>query len=138
MRPCPQKMHFGFGEKYPPALRNLTVDGKHHGQDFLTPTGTPIIACVNGVVYDRSFHRGYGLSFWIKFFVAGKTYRLILAHLSKITNQKKVGQKIGKTEVIGKSGDSGMATGHPHLHLEVQQLKNGAWAAIDPGFVTGC
>ncbi|MFH1361046.1 MAG: M23 family metallopeptidase, partial [bacterium] len=139
MRPCPQKMHYGFGEKYPQHLRWVTKDGRHHGQDFLCPKGTSIIACVDGVVYDRSFHRGFGLSFWIKFWSGGKTYRLILAHLSRITNRKKVGEKIKKTEMIGLTGDSGSAQGHPHLHLEVQVLWGGkSWRPVNPSFVTHC
>ncbi|MBN2057712.1 MAG: M23 family metallopeptidase [Candidatus Saganbacteria bacterium] len=139
MRPCPHKMHFGYGERYPANLRNLTQDGRHHGQDFLTPKGTRIIACVNGVVNYKGWLRGYGLTLIIKFWVSGKTYRLILAHLSRVTTSKKIGEKVKKTDIVALTGDSGMATGHPHLHLEVQVLWGGkTWRAVNPGFVTHC
>jgi murein DD-endopeptidase MepM/ murein hydrolase activator NlpD len=143
MRPVPNryKMHFGFGELYPPELQYLTSDKKHHGQDFLTPIGTTVGACVDGVVNFIGWKRGYGNCIYIKFFTGNilnrKTYRLILAHLSKITTDKKVGQKVSKYNNVALSGDSGMAIGHPHLHLEVQLLTNGIWVPVNPQFVTG-
>jgi hypothetical protein len=61
---------------------------------------------------------------------------------------QKIGEKIGKTEIVALSGASGSATlynpttekheEHSHLHLEAQELIKGAWLPVDPHFVTGC
>lgn len=153
MRPCPQEMHFGFGAAYPEALAHLTSDGKHHGEDFLAPKGTPIRACVDGIFYDKGYRGSFGFSVWIKFWIdywipwKRRTFLIILAHLSEVLALQKIGDKIRKQEIVGLSGASGSATQknsqtgkpeeHPHLHLEVRELKNGLWIAIDPRFVTG-
>ena len=152
MRPCEKKMHFGFGEAYPPDLAHLTSDGKHHGEDYLCTTGTKIIACVDGVYYKKGYYGGFGFSVWIKFWSGWlwrrKTYRIILAHLITVYDNWKTGDKINKTDIIGLSGASGSATyfnpdtkkteSHPHLHLEIQELqKDGSWSAVNPKFVTG-
>lgn len=142
MRPVNEnyKMHFGFGEAYPPELAHLTIDGKHHGFDYLTPTGTEVFASVDGVINFVGWKRGYGKCIYIKFWtgkIFKKTYRLILAHLSAIEPTLKVGQKIKKTKQVACSGDSGMATNHPHLHLQCEQLIDGQWIPVNPHFVTG-
>jgi len=143
MRPCPirYKITFPYGKIYPPEYQYLTADHKHHGIDYGTPIGTSVGACVDGIINFIGYLRGYGNTLIIKFFVGNifnrKTYRLILAHLDKITTAKKVGQKISKFNNVALSGDSGMATGHPHLHLQVEQLIKGIWVPINPSFVVG-
>ena len=49
----------------------------------------------------------------------------LYAHLSKIDVEP--GQRVRKGEVIGKVGQTGMATG-PHLHFEIRQ----GGIALDP------
>ncbi|OFY95234.1 MAG: hypothetical protein A2309_02895 [Bacteroidetes bacterium RIFOXYB2_FULL_35_7] len=143
MRPVPKqyKMHFGFGELYPPALQYLTIDGRHKGFDFLTPKGINVIASVDGILNFAGWKRGFGNCVYIKFW-AGRwlrqtTYRLILAHLDKILIEKKINARIGKWETIGLSGDSGMALNHPHLHLQCDQLIQGQWIPVNPSFAIG-
>ena len=143
MRPVPKiyKMHFGFGEDYPPELKSLTKDGKHHGFDYLTPSGTLGSAGVDGVLNHIGFLRGYGLAVIVKFWTGSlwwkKQYRVIMAHLSYILTLKRVGEKVKKTENLYITGDSGTAKGHPHLHVEVQEYTEVGWVAIDPSFAVG-
>ena len=141
MRPCDKKykMHFGFGEFYPPELRYLTHDQKHHGQDYSCPKGSRIFASVDGKLLAKEFRRGYGFCVIIGFhqgFILKTQYRLILAHLERFLTKRCVGEKIGKHEVVGLSGNSGMSTG-PHLHAEVQVKTKNGWVACDPAFAIG-
>jgi len=143
MRPVAKnyKMHFGWNQPYPDNLKYLSSDGLHKGQDYLTPTGTTVIASVDGIVNFTGWKRGFGNCVYIKFFTGNilnrSIYRCILAHLYCINTELIVGQKINKWAEIGKSGDSGMAKNHPHLHFQVDQLINKLWVPVSPYFVTG-
>lgn len=143
MRPVPKKykMNFGYLEEYPDNLKWITKDGKHHGQDFLAPKGTSVIASVDGYMEFVGWLRGFGNCAIIRFkgnaFDIRATFRVILAHLSHIDQKLNHGLKIRKWDEIGKSGDSGYAKNHPHLHIQVEKLKNGVWVHIEPSFVTG-
>lgn len=143
MRPVPKfyRMHFGFGVPYPTSLQHLTEDGKHHGYDYLTPIGTAGCAGVDGILNNKGYLRGFGQSIIVKFWTGSlwwkKEYRIILAHLYKITTDKMIGSKISKSELLYLTGDSGMAKGHPHLHIEVQLRTKNGWVAVDPKFAVG-
>lgn len=135
------RMHFGFNEAYPPELAYLTHDGKHKGFDYLTPKETRVFAPVDGVFNYIGWKRGYGNCIYIKFWsgwaFTRRTFRVILAHLSEEESSIVVGQKCTKGQLIGYSGDSGMAVNHPHLHVQVEELIKGTWVPIDPAFVVG-
>lgn len=152
MRPCGHNYHvtFGYNKKYPEELAHLTKDGRHHGVDFGTPLGTPILASVDGVLNYKGWLRGFGNTVIIKFWTGSlfnrQTYRVILAHLESITTEKKVGAKIRKFEIVGFSGATGAQYWDPakkivrpffHLHAEVQQLKDKQWEHVNPKFVFG-
>lgn len=142
MRPVAKQYKIGLGWNvpYPPELAHITEDGKHHGVDFLTPKGIPVIASANGIVNFTGWKRGYGWCVYIKFWqgwrFSRRTFRVILAHLSIINLNLIVGRKILKWDKIGESGNSGMATG-PHLHAEVQELKDNRWIPVNPDFLFG-
>lgn len=138
MRPVENKykMHFGFGELYPKEYWGLTSDNKHKGMDFLCPKGTPVYAGVNGIIVYFGTQKDFGLNVKIEFKLYENTFRLILAHLSKI-NSLIMGQKIHKLDIIGWSGDSGSAKNHPHLHCQVNKLEDGKWNPINPEFAIG-
>jgi murein DD-endopeptidase MepM/ murein hydrolase activator NlpD len=143
MRPCAKqwKITFPYGELYPPELQYLTADKKHHGIDYGCIIGTSVIAPVNGIVNFKGFKRGFGncvyIKFWTGYWPLQHVYRVILAHLSQINEELVVGDRITKWTEIGKSGDSGMASNHPHLHCEVQDYIEGVWVAVNPSFVVG-
>jgi murein DD-endopeptidase MepM/ murein hydrolase activator NlpD len=133
-------MHFGWNEPYPANLAHLTSDGKHKGADYLVCIGTPVIASVDGIISEISETRDFGLHIIIKFttgMLCKTYYHLILAHLSQIITKKTVGNKINKTEIIGLSGDSGSAKGHPHLHVQCNKLVKSVWVPVNPAFAIG-
>ena len=81
----------------------------HNGEDYGTPTGTPILAPHHGTVIEATFDSGYGNYVKIEDGAQGS----VLAHLSKI--EVTVGQVVGEGQKIGLSGNTGNSTG-PHLH----------------------
>lgn len=109
--------------------RTDPIDGstKHHnGNDYATPTGTPISSTVGGKVI-RSGNSGSG---WGNYVVVqdvqGNAH--IYAHLSN--PQAREGSTVQPGQIVGASGNSGRSTG-AHLHYEVR--KNGLGGTpIDP------
>ncbi|WP_327296067.1 MULTISPECIES: M23 family metallopeptidase [unclassified Streptomyces] len=96
---------------------------KHSGQDFVVPTGTPVMAAHSGTVVKAGPNGGgdgpaYGNAIEIKH--SDNTYSQY-AHLSEIDVH--IGQTVKTGEVIAKSGATGNVTG-PHLHFEVRTGPN--------------
>lgn len=87
---------------------------KHSGQDFAVPTGTKVRSVHGGTVVTAGWGGAYGNNIVIKH--GNGTYSQY-GHLSKI--QVRVGEKVGKGERIGLSGNTGNTTG-PHLHFEIR------------------
>ena len=101
-----------YGEKFPPLY---TDESPHRGIDYGCPMGTPILASDDGVVtYVGRLKEGYGNYIILSH---EKGYATVYAHLSEIL--VKENQRVSKSQVIGKSGNSGNSTG-PHLHFEVR------------------
>lgn len=118
----------------------------HTGLDLFAKTGTNIYACVDGTIYNRRWHSGYGNTVTIKvkdpraFMVrkldyTNKTEReqiegnswnengdiyLLYAHLDSV-NEFTFGQEVKCGEVLGTTGRSGITDGTraPHLHFEI-------------------
>jgi murein DD-endopeptidase MepM/ murein hydrolase activator NlpD len=84
---------------------------QHKGTDYRAKCGTPVPAKAAGVVTMAASRQGYGKTVAIS---NGKC-RAIYAHLSKISVRK--GQKVKAGAIIGKVGQTGIATGC-HLHYE--------------------
>ncbi len=118
---------------YPvPHLGNYQLDGtensgSHTGLDIKLPKGTPIHAIASGVVYKTAEKRtDFGKHIVIAHVnipdPENQSKKTTLfsgyAHLDEISVRE--GQKIKKGDIIGKSGDSGMATA-PHLHFQVDR-----------------
>lgn len=130
-------------------LFGKTRAGKAHtGLDLFAPTGTKIYACVDGTVYNRRWHGGYGNTLTIKvsdvpaFLKNRKDYKLqfekdgeilqglhwtdtneiflFYAHLDSV-NPYTFGEKVACGEVLGTTGRSGVIAGTraPHLHFEI-------------------
>ncbi|HEY5714430.1 MAG TPA: peptidoglycan DD-metalloendopeptidase family protein [Candidatus Gracilibacteria bacterium] len=118
---------------YPvPHLGNYTLDGSeysgsHPGIDIKVPQGTPVYASSAGKVYKTDYQpSGYGHHIVIqsdnvpdpdnpnKSITIFTTY----AHLSQI--KASTGQRVNKGDLIGLSGQSGMATA-PHLHWQIDR-----------------
>lgn len=118
---------------YPvPNLGNYELDGtensgSHPGIDIKIPVGTPIHAIANGVVY-KTGNQETGFGNYISIAHSNvpdpenpQTKITVIsnyAHLSNISVRD--GEIVTKGQVIGKSGESGMATA-PHIHFQVDR-----------------
>ena len=98
------------------------VKNIHNGIDFAVPGGTDVHACADGLVVFAGKRIITGNSVIIEHLP--EVYSLYY-HLSAINVKK--GQMVRRDRIIGKSGESGLATG-PHLHWEVRV----SGAAVDP------
>lgn len=98
--------------------------GRHTGIDLVVPTGTQVVAAIDGVVTDAGESGAYGNAITIK---SADGIKTMYAHLNKVLVKK--GQAVTAGQLIGKSGATGNVTG-PHLHLEV--IKNGVQVNPEP------
>lgn len=85
----------------------------HQGLDIAAPRGTPVVATGAGVVTFARWRSGYGNMVIIDHGYGYKTY---YGHNSSL--KVKVGQRVGKGEVIALMGSTGRSTGS-HVHYEV-------------------
>ncbi len=86
----------------------------HPGVDIAVPTGSLVVAAMDGVVQEAGPRGAYGKAILL---AHGEDYISKYAHLSQIF--VKEGDVVAKGEVIGLSGSTGRSTG-PHLHFEVR------------------
>jgi murein DD-endopeptidase MepM/ murein hydrolase activator NlpD len=84
----------------------------HQGIDLLAPTGRPLVAVVSGVVSQRTNRLG-GTTIAL---LGDNGNRYYYAHLAAYEGG---GGWVPQGQVIGYVGDSGNATGIPHLHFEI-------------------
>lgn len=87
----------------------------HKGVDFGAPEGTPVVAAADGTVADLGRRGNYGLYLRLTHQPGVET---AYAHLSRLVQTLKEGQRVHKGQVIGYVGRTGVATG-PHLYYEV-------------------
>lgn len=111
-RPVDGVVTSGFGYRTHPILGTSRL---HAGIDFGAPTGTPIRAAEAGQVVRAGAQGGYGLTVVIDH---GGGLATLYAHQSQLAVS--AGQSVGRGEVIGYVGSTGMSTG-PHLHFEVRE-----------------
>ncbi|MCD6124968.1 M23 family metallopeptidase [bacterium] len=86
----------------------------HTGVDIYAKDGTPVSATADGVVIEAGENRELG-----KFVVVDHLngYETVYGHLSEIVVD--AGDIVGKGDIIGYSGHTGMVRG-PHVHYEVR------------------
>ena len=86
---------------------------RHQGVDMLAPTGTPLQAVVSGAVSHRGNRLG-GITISLQ---GDNGNRYYYAHL---VGYEGLPGRVEQGQVIGYIGDSGNATGIPHLHFEIR------------------
>jgi len=87
---------------------------RHEGVDYAAATGTPVRAVGDGTVISAGWAGGYGRMIELRH-PNGTVTRY--GHLSAIGMGIRPGIHVKQSEIIGKVGASGLATG-PHLHYE--------------------
>ncbi|MCB0107902.1 MAG: M23 family metallopeptidase, partial [Caldilineaceae bacterium] len=118
----PYQGNFGIAQLWgenPQIYSSITYDGVpligHNGIDFLTPTGTPILAVDNGVIEQAVYNDPTGFGHFVK--VRHSWGEALYAHLSKIDVQ--VGQQVVRGNKLGETGNTGFTFG-PHLHFAIR------------------
>ncbi len=91
----------------------------HAGTDIGAPHGAPIVAGDCGKVVTAGWEGGYGNTVVIQ-----HRNGLYTRYAHQSSMKVKVGQGVGKGQVIGAIGSTGNSTG-PHLHFEVR--RGGPW-----------
>jgi len=94
----------------------------HEGVDMLAPRGTLIYAVVSGAVNFRQNRLGGNAAS----LVGDNGNRYYYAHFASYEG---VSRRVTQGEVIGYNGDTGNATGTPHLHFEIHP---GGGLAVNP------
>lgn len=93
----------------------------HNGVDYAASTGAPIVAVASGVVTFAGWTSGGGRT--VKIRHAGG-YDSEYLHMSAIASGLRVGTRVGQSEMVGRVGMTGLATG-PHLHYGLK--RNGSY-----------
>ena len=116
-----------FGDKRTYKYNGTNETGSssmHYGADYRAAIGTDVFACATGKVVMAQERISSGLSIIIEHLPG---FYSLYYHLSEM--DVTVGQIVEQGDFIGKSGDTGLATG-PHLHWEVRILG----VPVDPEF----
>ncbi len=100
----------GWGLRVHPISNSIEF---HYGIDIANQAGTPVYSTATGTVVTTDFDTGYGKRIVINH---GNGYTTLYAHLYSF--MVRVGDTVGKGQIIGLMGSSGISTG-PHLHYEV-------------------
>lgn len=95
---------------------------RHEGVDMMAPIGTPLVAVVAGSATFKQNSLG-GNAVWLR---GADGHSYYYAHLSSFEGSSR---DVGQGDVIGYVGDTGNASGVPHLHFEVHP---GGGAAVNP------
>ena len=115
----PVEISSAFGMQRHPVTNEIQL---HKGVDLRCEIGTPVYATDYGRVRMQGRNRGYGYYIILEH---SDGFETLYAQLSQIDVQ--IGQTVQRGQVIGASGESGLAT-EPHLHYEI--WKDGE--AVDP------
>jgi murein DD-endopeptidase MepM/ murein hydrolase activator NlpD len=86
---------------------------RHQGVDMIAPTGTPLQAVIGGFVTQKDNRLG-GITISLQGDNGNRYYYAHLSAYEGVDGRVEVGQ------VIGYVGDTGNATGIPHLHFEIR------------------
>jgi murein DD-endopeptidase MepM/ murein hydrolase activator NlpD len=85
----------------------------HSGVDMMSPTGTPLVAIENGVIYNPNWHYAGGIGLT---FLGDSGDSWYYAHLDAYAPGIQAGTRVAAGQLVGYAGATGNAAG-PHLHL---------------------
>lgn len=105
----------------------------HTGVDMMAPTGTPLVAIENGVIYNVSWHYAGGNGLYIEGDSGDSWY---YAHLDGFAPGITSGTRVAAGQLVGYVGETGNAAG-PHLHL-AHILPSGQYINPYPVVVSLC
>lgn len=97
---------------------------RHQGTDLLAQSGTPLLAIEDGVFERSTVGSLGGLSVYL---LGDSGSRYYYAHLSEVEAMTE-GQRVYAGQQVGRVGDSGNATGSPHLHIQWAPNGDSEWA----------
>lgn len=106
--PTTGELTLGYGDKL---YINGSYAGSHFGLDWANTQGTEIYASNNGIITLSADTPSYGKTIVIDH---GQNIFTMYLHMSELVATK--GQYVKKGDLIGKMGDTGIATGS-HLHF---------------------
>ncbi|WP_184084211.1 M23 family metallopeptidase [Sphingomonas xinjiangensis] len=102
---------------------------EHHAIDIMAPRGTPVLAAASGRV-EKIFESGNGGH---TVYVRLPDQRTVhyYAHLDRYLAGE--GQVVRQGQPIATVGDTGSATGAPHLHFEIKTMRPGErwWQGVN-------
>lgn len=113
-RTCPVAGAHSFRDSW---LESRPGGRQHHGVDMVAARGTPLVAIESGYIWSMSYHYAGGNGLYIKG-NSGDIY--YYAHLDGYAPGIATGVSVSVGELVGYVGDTGNATGTPHLHLGYQ------------------
>ena len=87
----------------------------HTGVDMRAPSGTPVLAARDGVVFEKGTLEIFGHYIIINH---ESGFQTVYAHLKEVLAD--VGNAVDAGDIIALSGNSGISTG-PHLHFEIRR-----------------
>jgi murein DD-endopeptidase MepM/ murein hydrolase activator NlpD len=139
-RPVPNSSLSWTDKTYPYGSTRGGTLRPHTGAEFLVPTGTPILAVSPGTVRvagnDNLVAYGPHPDFYGDLVIIEAQSNLgslpiyqLYGHLSEVLVSE--GQIVSAGEVIGSSGETGVADG-PHLHFEIRVGQNSYQATRNP------
>jgi peptidoglycan hydrolase-like protein with peptidoglycan-binding domain len=117
---------------YGPGDKDHQSRGGHKGIDIFAKKGTPLVACVDGVISNIGNPRTNPTGGNTVNILGNDGKHYYYAHLDKVSNKIKKGDKVKKGDFIGTVGDTGNAKGtHPHLHFSIYKGSYSS-GSIDP------
>lgn len=120
-------MDLHFGKPFPPNIKTIAGSGWrqprqggtewHSGLDLWVPVGTPVLAVADGEVYFTGWDSAGSGGNYVKIKHTNGWHSRYF-HLSRYVVAK--GQRVKKGQLIAYSGNTGVGSTGPHLHLDLR------------------
>ena len=101
----------------------------HNAIDISAPTGTPVVAVVDGRISRKHWNRLGGRTLYLT--SADGTHDFYYAHLDSYADDLEIGMEVERGDVLGTVGSTGNARG-PHLHFQVLRRGSGRGTPVNP------